>query len=107
MHIYYYFMDREWGLIHIMIQTWFPMRMQVFVNGHHWVANKLEENGGRFTQCDNVFVWIEDIDRAQRFGESDRLGGLAGSIESPCAASQPADGVLAWENAILLGHSAM
>ncbi len=27
------------------------------------------------TQCDNVFVWIEDIDRAQRF--ADRLASVA------------------------------
>ena len=44
-HLYYYFKDRDLGLIHVMVQTWFPMRMQVFVNGHNWLANKLEDNG--------------------------------------------------------------
>ena len=71
LHIYYYYMDREFGLIHVMVQTWFPMRMQVFVNGHHWVANKLTANGIKFSQCENVFLWIEDVQRAQRF--ADRL----------------------------------
>jgi hypothetical protein len=32
--LYYYFMEREFGLVHVQVQTWFPLRMQVFVNGH-------------------------------------------------------------------------
>ena len=71
LHLYYYFMDRDFGLIHVMVQTWFPLRMQVFVNGHNWVANKLAASGIKFTQCDNVFLWLEDLARAQRF--ADRL----------------------------------
>jgi signal transduction histidine kinase len=63
LHIYYYFMDREFGLIHVMVQTWFPMRMQVFVNGHNWLANKLVASGIKFTQCENAFLWIEELRR--------------------------------------------
>ena len=74
LHIYYYFMDREFGLIHVMVQTWFPMRMQVFVNGHNWLANKLVANGITFSQCDNVFLWVEEIERAQRV--ADRLAAV-------------------------------
>lgn len=74
LHIYYYFMDRHFGLIHVMVQTWFPMRMQVFVNGHHWLANKMDAHGIGYTQCDNAFVWIEDVERAQRF--ADRLASV-------------------------------
>ena len=29
-------------LVHVHVQTWFPLRMQVFVNGHDWLARKLE-----------------------------------------------------------------
>jgi hypothetical protein len=67
-------MDREFGLVHVQIQTWFPLRMQVFVNGHDWLARKLDTAGVTYTQRDHVFVWIEDIERAQRF--SDRMSGL-------------------------------
>ena len=38
---YFYFMDRGFGLIHVKLQTWFPMQMQVYVNGHEWLARKL------------------------------------------------------------------
>jgi hypothetical protein len=27
-------MDREFGLIHVKLQTWFPLPIQVNVNGH-------------------------------------------------------------------------
>jgi hypothetical protein len=34
----YYLMDRQLGLIHVKIQTWFPFPIQVYVNGHEWPA---------------------------------------------------------------------
>jgi len=39
--LYYYFMDRDFGLIHVKLQTWFPLPIQVYVNGHEWLARKL------------------------------------------------------------------
>jgi hypothetical protein len=72
--IYFYFMDRHFGLIHVKLQTWFPMQIQVYVNGHEWLAHKLTTNKISFTKHDNVFVQIEDWQRAQRF--ADRFAGL-------------------------------
>jgi hypothetical protein len=63
--IYYYFMDREFGLMHVKIQTWFPFTMQVYVNGHEWLARKLMRRGIRFRQVDNAFTWLSDARRAQ------------------------------------------
>lgn len=39
--LHFYFMDRDLGLIHVKLQTWFPMQMQVYVNGHEWLVRKL------------------------------------------------------------------
>jgi hypothetical protein len=64
--IYYYFMDRDFGLMHVKIQTWFPFTMQVYVNGHEWLAKKLQRRGIPFRQVDNAFVWLSDARRAQR-----------------------------------------
>lgn len=74
LHFYYDFMDRDFGLMHVRIQSWFPMQIQVYLNGQEWLARKLSANHVRFTKLDNVFVWIEDIPRAQTF--SDRLQSL-------------------------------
>ena len=67
--IYFYFMDRELGLIHVKLQTWFPMQIQVYVNGHDWLERKLEVNNISFTKHDNVFVRISDWERAQKLAD--------------------------------------
>lgn len=75
LHLYYYFMDRDLGLIHVKLQTWFPMPIQVYVNGQEWLSRKLQRAGVRYTKVDNVFVRIEDGARANRMAE--RFAGLA------------------------------
>jgi len=72
--LYYYFMDPEYGLIHVRLQTWFPLQIQVYLNGHEWLARKLTRHGVRFTKHDNAFLSIEDFRRAQAF--ADRFVGL-------------------------------
>jgi hypothetical protein len=47
LHLYYYFMDRDLGLIHVRVQTWFPLQIQVYLNGHEWLARKLSARGIR------------------------------------------------------------
>jgi hypothetical protein len=74
LHFYYYFMDREFGLIHVRIQSWFPMQIQVYLNGHEWLARKLSAHHVRFTKLDNVFLWIEDMTRADIFGSVSEPG---------------------------------
>jgi hypothetical protein len=60
-------MDRDFGLIHVKLQPWFPLPIQVYVNGHEWLARKLEQNGIGYTKLQNVFLWMEDFARAQKF----------------------------------------
>lgn len=44
------------------------------MNGHEWLARKLQQNKIRYTKHDNAFVWIEDLAKAQKF--SDRFCAL-------------------------------
>ena len=62
--IYFYRMDRDFGLMHIKLQTWFPFTMQVYVNGHDWLARKLTAQGIKFRQVDNAFTWAAGPARA-------------------------------------------
>ena len=68
---YYYFLDPKLGLVHVRIQSWFPLVIQVCLNGHDILARKLDKHGIAYRQEDNAFTWIEDTRRAQRF--ADRL----------------------------------
>ena len=76
LHLYCYFTDRELGLIHLELQMWFPMTVQVRVNGQEWLARKLKANAIGFTKLDNAFLDVEDLERAQVL--ADRLPSLKG-----------------------------
>ena len=65
-HIYRYFVDPDFGLIHARLQTWMPYAVQVCVNGREWLARQMRREGIRFEQMDNCFPWIEDVPRAQK-----------------------------------------
>jgi len=62
--LYYYNMDRDFGLMHVKLQTWFPFTIQVYVNGHEWLARKLAKRGIDFRKVDNAFIKLADLERA-------------------------------------------
>lgn len=66
LHLYFYVIDRELGVIHIRLQTWFPFQIQVYLNGHEWLARQLERRGVGFERYENTFLSIEDLPLAQR-----------------------------------------
>lgn len=65
-HLYFYFVDPEFGLMHIRLQTWLPFTIQVCLNGRRWLGNKLQQAGIEFVQHDNTFTQVADSKRAQR-----------------------------------------
>ncbi len=67
--LYFYFVDREFGLMHIRITSWFPFMIQVCLNGHEWLARKLNRHHIGYRQADNAFRSIDDPKRAQRFAD--------------------------------------
>jgi hypothetical protein len=76
LHYYFYFMDRELGLVYLRVPTWAPFRLQFYCNGHSWLARRLTAAGIGFTPADNAFVRIDDWPRAQALADQllpDRL----------------------------------
>lgn len=63
--LYYYFMDRDLGLMHVRLQTWAPFTCQIYTNGHDYVARQLKKKGIAFEQVDNAFVELSDPAAAQ------------------------------------------
>jgi hypothetical protein len=63
--LYFYFLDPQFGLCHVRIQTWFPFTIQVYVNGHDWLARQLHDAGIGFVQHDNAFTQLDDPAKAQ------------------------------------------
>jgi hypothetical protein len=67
--LYYYFLDRDLGLMHVRLQSWAPFTCQVYVNGHDFVARKLRQQGLDFEQIDNAFVKLADPRKTQRIAD--------------------------------------
>jgi hypothetical protein len=64
--LYFYFLDREFGLMHVRLQTWLPMTIQVCLNGREYLARRLARAGIGYEQRDNCFARIDDLPRAQQ-----------------------------------------
>jgi hypothetical protein len=63
--LYFYLIDRELGFMHVRIPTWFPFTIQIYLNGHEWLARKMDYHDIPYTKLDNAFLWIKDPQRAQ------------------------------------------
>jgi hypothetical protein len=58
------FLDEEPGLGYVRVPTWLPCRLQIYFNGHGWVASILRRRKIDFQIMDNAFVEIADWERA-------------------------------------------
>jgi hypothetical protein len=67
LHLYFYYLDREFGLMHVRLATWLPFGIQVCVNGREYLARRMAQAGIGFEKRDNCFTRIDDLPRAQRF----------------------------------------
>lgn len=65
LHLYFYFVDQEFGLMHVRLQTWLPLTIQVCINGREWLARRMTKAGVKYQKLRNCFTWIEDIVKAQ------------------------------------------
>jgi len=66
LHLYFYYLDREFGLMHVRLATWLPFGIQVCLNGREYLAQRMRRAGMGFAQRDNCFARIDDLPRAQR-----------------------------------------
>lgn len=82
--LYQYWLDPEFGFMHVRIQTWLPFTVQVYVNGREWLARRMDKAGLAYRRADNCFTCVEDFEQAQSFMDElgcydwpQRLDGLA------------------------------
>jgi hypothetical protein len=65
LHFYFYFEHPLFGFMHLRLQSWFPFRVDVCVNGRHWLARQLDKAGIAYTKRENAILWVEDPLKAQ------------------------------------------
>lgn len=76
LHYYFYSIDAELGLCYMRVPTWAPYRLQVYFNGHHWLASRLKQARLGFQMDDTAFVALDDWTRAQALSDELSVFGL-------------------------------
>ena len=71
LHYYFYFIDKELGLCYLRVPTWSPFRLQFYMNGHNFLANKMKKKDISYETIDNAFSYVSDQNMAQKL--SDRI----------------------------------
>jgi hypothetical protein len=69
LHYYFYFIDEELGLLFVRVPTWCPFRLQFYCNGHNLLAAKLSAQGIKYQLVNNVFISIDDLQKAQQLAD--------------------------------------
>ena len=69
LHYYVYFIDQDLGLCYVRVPTWCPFRLQVYCNGHSYLARQLRQRQIEYRVLDNAFGWIADFERAQKLAD--------------------------------------
>jgi len=66
----FYINDRRWGRMFVRICPYLPFSARVCLNQHHWLANRMSEEGIDFRQCANAFIRCSTPERLQQLADS-------------------------------------
>lgn len=80
-YYYLYFLDEEFGFMHVKIQTWFPFMVQIYINGREYLSKKLDKENIKYSRYDNCFTDIENIQRAQELADKIDSKNLSSSFD--------------------------
>lgn len=66
----FYVNDKQWGRMFVRICPYLPFSARVCLNQHHWLANRLQQEGIDFRQCSNAFLNCNNPERLQELADS-------------------------------------
>jgi len=69
LHYYLYYNDVEFGLMYVRIQSWWPFEIQIYINGHEWLARQMDQAGIGYVRYENCFWQIDDLEQAQALAD--------------------------------------
>ncbi len=65
LHLYIYMDHPDYGFMSVRVQTWFPYRIQIAMNGREWLARQLEQTGIGFERHGNKILRVDDFSAMQ------------------------------------------
>jgi hypothetical protein len=89
LHVYFYYLDREFGLMHVRLQSWFPFTIQIGLNGREWLARQLDQQGMGYEKHDNCCTRIDNLEKAQQLMQQLDQRGWAGWLKQRAMDVQP------------------
>jgi len=69
LHFYFYYLDPEFGFMHVRLESWFPFEIQIYLNGHEWLAHQLALRHIAYQRHDNKLTRISDLKTAEQLCE--------------------------------------
>lgn len=66
----FYINDGEWGRMFVRVCPYFPFPARLCLNQHHWLANRLRQEGIHFKQTSNAFIQCSNARRLQELADS-------------------------------------
>lgn len=66
----FYLNDARWGRMFVRMCPYFPFTARVCLNQHHWLANRMREEGIDFQQSSNAFVKCSNPQQLQELADS-------------------------------------
>jgi hypothetical protein len=63
---YFYYLDPDFGPMHVRLQSWLPLDVQVCLNGREYLVQQLDRHGIAYEKADNCFRRIDDLSKAQK-----------------------------------------
>ena len=66
----FYVNDQRWGRMFVRMCPYLPFSARVCLNQHHWLANRMREEGVDFEQCSNAFRNCVAPKRLQELADS-------------------------------------
>jgi hypothetical protein len=73
----FYVNDRRWGRIFVRMCPYLPFSARVCLNQHHWLANRMRQEGIDFQQCSNAFLRCGTPERLQELADTLRAEDLS------------------------------
>lgn len=90
LHYYFYFLHPRLGLVYVRVPTWLPFRLQIYFNGHNWLASRLRHADLEFQMQDNALVECADWKKAQALADDFSLDQLKRDLDGLARQCVPA-----------------
>jgi hypothetical protein len=67
---YFYLQDRDCGRMFLRICPYFPFNITVWLNGHNWLKQQLDNEAIAYQTCDNLFTACQRPQRLQQLSDA-------------------------------------